>query len=66
MGSRTPNLEGDDREGRASRPPYSGVLDPKTLEYRRIGPDLTATFFYRHISDKNFFLVVYRPPQLSG
>ena len=51
----------------ASRPPYSGVFDPKTLEYRRIGPGLTATFLLSPHQWQKFFLNrVSTPPPIIG
>ena len=52
-------FEDIETDGSTSRPLFYGELDHKTLEYRRIGPHLAATFFfYCNIFDKNFFLVL--------
>ena len=54
-------------EGGTSRPSYSGALDPKTLEYRRIGPDLAATLFLSPHQWQKFFLNrVSTPPIYRG
>ena len=46
------------KRGSISRPRIYGEFDRKTIDYRRIGPDLTVIFYYCNIFLKKKFLCV--------
>ena len=65
--SKNSNFGGAIFGGGTSRPRFYGEMDPKTFEYRRIGPDLTVTFFLlRHLWQKIVHCCEISPPNFKG